>query len=174
MLPFTAVKIDRDMLTGLRSTPLESLSLIATLVQVGRDFGLTVVAEGLEDPGMTEAVTILGAQYGQGYHLGRPMPAAEVPAWTTEFLAKPGRQRIRTALGALAFHWKFLRLGSPHPHAVQDCPLNGYLDDRAAGQGDIGRWHAQQHSAETSSGASRMMADWLIREIRAEANGQGS
>ena len=166
MLPFTAVKIDRDMLTGLRTSPLETLSLIATLVQIGRDFGMTVVAEGLEDLGMTEAVAVLGARYGQGYHLARPMPAAEVAGWTADFESKKHPRQIRTALGALAFHWKFLRLGSPHPHSVEDCPFTGYLESRSARQEEVHRWHAQQHRADSSSGASRMIVDWLVQEIQ--------
>ena len=166
-LPFTTVKIDRDMLTGLRSNYLETLSLIATLIQIGRDFDLTVVAEGLEDRAMTEAVAVLGAQYGQGYHLARPMPAEEVPRWTTEFTAGHTAPRLRTALGALAFHWKFLRLGSPHPNTVQDCPFTAYLEECGAERGDVDRWHAQQHQAAGSSGGSRMIIDWLIREIHA-------
>ena len=166
MLPFTTVKIDRDMLTGLRTSPLETLSLIATLVQIGRDFGMTVVAEGLEDLGMTEAVAVLGAQYGQGYHLARPMPATEVPAWVKDFAARDTARHLQTGLGALAFHGKFVRLGSPHPHAVRDCPLTGYLDARGAVGGDVGRWHEQQHRAERSSGASQMIIDWLVRDIR--------
>ncbi|WP_346924717.1 EAL domain-containing protein [uncultured Arthrobacter sp.] len=169
MLPFTAVKIDRDMLTGLRTSPLETLSLIATLVQIGRDFDMTVVAEGLEDLGMTEAVAVLGARYGQGYHLARPMPAADVPGWTADFESREFRRQVRTALGALAFHWKFLRLGSPHPHAVEVCPFTGYLESRGGSPGDVHRWHAQQHRADSSSGASRMIVDWLVREIRQEA-----
>jgi EAL domain-containing protein (putative c-di-GMP-specific phosphodiesterase class I) len=169
MLPFTAVKIDRDMLTGLRTSPLETLSLIATLVQIGRDFDLRVVAEGLEDLGMTEAVAVLGARYGQGYHLARPMPAAEVPAWTADFASRACVREVRTALGALAFHWKFLRLGSPHPHAVEDCPFTGYLNSRGGRQDDVHRWHTQQHRADSSSGASRMIVDWLVREIRSGA-----
>lgn len=167
-LPFTTVKIDRDMLTGLRSNYLETLSLIATLIQIGRDFDLTVVAEGLEDLAMMEAVAVLGAQYGQGYHLARPMPAGEVPRWTADFAAGHTAPRLRTALGALAFHWKFLRLGSPHPNTVQDCPFTAYLEDCGAERGGVDRWHAQQHQAVGSSGGSRMIIDWLIREIHAE------
>ncbi len=167
MLPFTTVKIDRDMLTGLRTNPLETLSLIATLVQIGRDFDMTVVAEGLEDLGMTEAAAVLGAQYGQGYHLARPMPAAEVPGWMEDFAGPGVGRQLQTGLGALAFHWKFMRLGSPHPHAVHDCPLTGYLEIRGAVNSDVGRWHEQQHRAESSFGAGQMIVDWLVREIRA-------
>jgi hypothetical protein len=158
MLPFTTVKIDRDMLTGLRTSPLETLSLIATLVQIGRDFDMTVVAEGLEDLGMTEAAAVLGAQYGQGYHLARPMPAAEVPGWMKDFTGPGVARQLQTGLGAL---------GSPHPHAVRDCPLTGYLDIRGAVNSDVGRWHEQQHRAESSFGAGQMIVDWLVREIRA-------
>ncbi|MEC5179710.1 putative bifunctional diguanylate cyclase/phosphodiesterase [Arthrobacter sp. CG_A4] len=166
MLPFTAVKIDRDMLTGLHSSPLETLSLIATLVQIGRDFGMAVVAEGLEDLGMTEAVAVLGAQYGQGYHLAWPMPAAEAPGWSTDFESRIVPRQIRTALGALAYHWKFVRLGSPHPATILECPFTAYLEFRGARPGDVDRWHTQQHRAAGSSGASQMIVDWLISEIR--------
>jgi hypothetical protein len=130
---------------------------------------MTVVAEGLEDLGMTEAVAVLGARYGQGYHLARPMPAADVPGWTADFESRESPRQVRTALGALAFHWKFLRLGSPHPHAVEVCPFTGYLESRGESRGDVHRWHAQQHRAASSSGASRMIVDWLVREIRREA-----
>jgi hypothetical protein len=93
---------------------------------------MTVVAEGLEDLGMTEAATVLGAEHGQGCHLARPMPAAEVSGWAAEFESRDGADRIRPAVGALAFHWKFQRLGSPRPHTVQECPLTGYLEFRGA------------------------------------------
>lgn len=165
-LPFTAVKIDREMLSGVRTSPLETLSLIATLVQLGRDFDMNVVAEGLEDLGMTEAVAVLGAQHGQGYHLARPMPASEVPGWAAEFESRIEPPRIRTALGALAYHWKFLRLGSPHPGGVLECPFSGYLDFRGSRREEVDRWHSQQHRAAGSSGASQMIVDWLIGEIR--------
>ena len=151
-LPFTTVKIDRDMLTGLRSNYLETLSLIATLIQIGRDFDLKVVAEGLEDRALTEAVAVLGAQYGQGYHLARPMPADAVPGWTADFAARHTAPRLQTALGALAFHWKFLRLGSPHPNTVQDCPFTAYLEECGAERGNVDRWHAQQHQAAEQFG----------------------
>ena len=98
MLPLATVKIDRDMLTGLRTSPLETLSLIATLVQIRRDFDMTVVAEGLEDLGMTEAAACgspirpglpsgpadaggRGAWLDEGLHRARRRAAASRPAW---------------------------------------------------------------------------------------------
>jgi hypothetical protein len=108
---------------------------------------------------MTEAVAVLGAEYGQGCHLARPMPAAEVPGWAAEFESRDGADRIRTAVGALAFHWKSPASRPPRPHTVQECPLTGYLEFRGAKRGDIDRWHAQQHRAASSSGASRMIVD---------------
>jgi hypothetical protein len=91
---------------------------------------MTVVAEGLEDLGMTEAVAVLGAEYGQGRHLARPVPAAEVPGWAAEFESRDGVDRIRTAVGALAFHWKSPASRPPRPHTVHECPLTGYLEFR--------------------------------------------
>ena len=60
-----------------------------------------------------------------------------------------------------------MRLGSPHPNTVQDCPFTAYLEECGAERGDVDRWHAQQHQAAGSSGGSRMIIDWLIREIHA-------
>jgi hypothetical protein len=128
---------------------------------------MTVVAEGLEDLGMTEAVAVLGAEHGQGCHLARPMPAAEVPGWAAEFESRDGADRIRPAVGALAFHWKFLRLG-PHPHTVQECPSPTI----SSSAGEAGRQRPLACPAAPGGEqfrCQRMIVDWLIREIRTEA-----
>ena len=35
------------------------------------------VAEGIEDQGQLRALRAMGCDHGQGFHLARPMPAAE-------------------------------------------------------------------------------------------------
>ncbi|WP_035772379.1 EAL domain-containing protein, partial [Arthrobacter sp. Br18] len=112
-LPFRTIKLDGDLLSGIRHKPPETLGLLATLIQMGRDFGMTVVVEGLEDEGMAEAAAVLGAAFGQGYHFSRPMPASEAAAWVAGFEYQLRSTSFRTHLGALAYHWQFARLGSP-------------------------------------------------------------
>ncbi len=165
-LPFKAIKLDRDLLAGIRHKPPETLSLIATLIQMGRDFRMTVVVEGLEDEGVTEAAAILGATLGQGYYFSRPMPAADAAAWVAHFGYPLRAHSFRTHLGALAYHWQFARLGSPHPRTVADCPLTAFLS-RMNPPADVERWHAQQHDARAMHpGAGRLLVDWFVHRIR--------
>ena len=56
---------------------------------MGRSLDLLTVAVGLETEAQVAALHRLGCQVGQGYFLGRPMPAADVPEWLA---ARPGRQ----------------------------------------------------------------------------------
>ncbi len=51
----------------LHSNPIQTLSLIAAMIQMGRDFEQTVIVEGLENTGAIKVARVLGARYGQGY-----------------------------------------------------------------------------------------------------------
>lgn len=174
ILPFNAIKLDRGLLQDLRSSPVKTLSMVATLIQMGRDFGMNVVVEGLEDLGVTEAATILGAPLGQGYHFSRPMPAADAGDWARRFKLEVRPDGFRTYLGALAYHWQFARLGSPHPRPLEVCPLRSFLAAAPASAtpvtADVERWHAQQHdTVSTHPGAGRLLVDWLEQQIRIDA-----
>jgi diguanylate cyclase (GGDEF)-like protein/PAS domain S-box-containing protein len=165
-LPFNAIKLDRGLLAEIRRKPPETLGLIATLIQMGRDFGMNVVVEGLEDEGITEAVTVLGAPLGQGYYLSRPLAPEDALGWVDEFELPVRVDQLRTCLGALAYHWRFARLGSPHPRALAECPLTIFLARSSSGS-DVDRWHAQQHDPKSAhAGAGRLLVDWLVRQIR--------
>ncbi|MHA7154698.1 putative bifunctional diguanylate cyclase/phosphodiesterase [Arthrobacter sp. TMN-50] len=166
VLPFSAIKLDRELLSEIRRKPIETLSMIASLIQMGRDFGMNVVIEGLEDLGITEVATVLGAPLGQGYYLTRPLPAVEAAGWAKRFVLDVHPARPRTYLGGLAYHWQFARLGAPHPRPLGECPLTGLLDDSPAVD-DVMRWHAQQHDPDASHpAAGRLLVDWLVQQIR--------
>ncbi|GAA1114994.1 putative bifunctional diguanylate cyclase/phosphodiesterase [Arthrobacter flavus] len=166
VLPFNAIKLDRELLTEIRRKPVETLSMIASLIQMGRDFEMNVAIEGLEDLGITEAAVVLGAPLGQGYYLTRPLPAAEAAGWAGGFTLDVQPNAPRTYLGGLAYHWQFARLGAPHPRPLTTCPLTGLLDDSPASE-DVMRWHALQHDPDaTHPSAGRMLVDWLVQQIR--------
>jgi len=42
--------------------------------------GAELIAEGIEDAETAQQLMFLGARYGQGYHLGRPLVASETPS----------------------------------------------------------------------------------------------
>ncbi len=168
-LPFNAIKLDRDLLADIRTKPPETLSLIATLIQMGRDFGMNVVIEGIEDEGIAEAVAVLGAPLGQGFHFSPPLAPQDAAAWAEHFRLPAPNGSPRTCLGALAYHWQFARLGSPHPRALSECPLSRFLASHGS-SADVDRWHIQQHDPRAAhAGAGRLLVDWLVRQIRTTA-----
>nr|BFE83025.1 hypothetical protein GCM10020093_056260 [Planobispora longispora] len=71
-LPVDMIKIDPSFVSGLGRD--ETLTLLTrTIVRLGRDLGLIVVAEGIERPEQLEALREMGCTRGQGYLVARPM-----------------------------------------------------------------------------------------------------
>jgi EAL domain-containing protein (putative c-di-GMP-specific phosphodiesterase class I) len=59
----------------------DTLTLLTrTVVQVGRELGLRVIAEGIEQPRQLSALREMGCDYGQGFLVARPMAAPGVEA----------------------------------------------------------------------------------------------
>ncbi len=164
--PFSAIKLDRGLLLHAYDKPLETLSIMATLIQMGRDLGMNVVIEGLEEESLTEAAIILGAPLGQGYHLAAPMAVAECAAWFGTFELRLHRSPIQTFLGALAYHWQFARLASPHPLDLQQCPLTRFIRGGEVTT-EVESWHALQHTSQgIHPAASRLLIGWLTHQVR--------
>src|SRR5574337_678833 len=105
--PFDRIKIDQAIIAHVRQDPLGTLRLLRQLIRVGHDLSMEVVVEGLESPGMVEAAAILGADFGQGFALARPMPPEQLPDWLAGFDAEEPGGSARHALGALvaALRW---------------------------------------------------------------------
>lgn len=164
--PFSTIKLDRGLFLHVYDRPLETLSIMATLIQMGRDLGMNVVIEGLEDKSLTEAAIILGAPLGQGYYLAKPMAPEDCTGWFDSFALQLHRFPIRTSLGALAYHWQFARLDAPHPLDLESCPLTCFIDKTEATAG-LESWHALQHAPEGMHPASsRFLIDRLTHDIR--------
>ena len=82
-LPLDTIKIDPSFVAGLGHD--ETLTLLTrTVVQVGRELGLRVIAEGIEQPRQLAALREMGCGYGQGFLMGRPMAASGVEALITD------------------------------------------------------------------------------------------
>jgi diguanylate cyclase (GGDEF)-like protein len=78
-LPADIIKIDPSFVSGLGQDPVLTL-LTKTIVQVGRDLGMQVVAEGIEQPRQLAELREMGCGYGQGFLVARPMAAPGVEA----------------------------------------------------------------------------------------------
>lgn len=71
-LPVDKLKIDRSFISELPGNQ-QQLAFVRTLVSLGKDLGVTLVAEGIETEPQRELLLELGCHLGQGYLLGRPM-----------------------------------------------------------------------------------------------------
>jgi diguanylate cyclase (GGDEF)-like protein/PAS domain S-box-containing protein len=74
-LPVDIVKIDRSF-TAKIDTGAADLALLEGIVGLGKALGLQLVAEGIERVAQQGIVRELGCHGAQGFHFGRPAPAA--------------------------------------------------------------------------------------------------
>jgi diguanylate cyclase (GGDEF)-like protein/PAS domain S-box-containing protein len=80
-LPVTGLKIDKSFVWGLADSA-RQLAILEGIIGIGRSLALTVIAEGIETEAHCRALTRLGADRGQGYLFGRPMPPEQAGALT--------------------------------------------------------------------------------------------
>jgi diguanylate cyclase (GGDEF)-like protein len=76
-LPASELKIDRSFITGMLEDA-RAEAIVRSTIDLARNLGLTVVAEGIETEAVMEHLAGLGAQTGQGYFISRPLPAEEL------------------------------------------------------------------------------------------------
>jgi diguanylate cyclase (GGDEF)-like protein len=76
-LPISAMKIDRSFIDGM-ATNESKMTIVSTMVSLGRDLNLRVIAEGVETEEQARLLRMLHCDEIQGYLIGRPMPAGEL------------------------------------------------------------------------------------------------
>ncbi|MCW2500581.1 MAG: signal transduction protein containing a rane domain an and a domain [Frankiales bacterium] len=106
-LPVHEVKVDRSFVMRLAHDS-GDLTMVRSIVDLGHALGLSVVAEGVETAEVLRILGNLDVDVVQGYHLGRPMPAAQflaalppsgglVPQPRTEAATTPPASPARSA-----------------------------------------------------------------------------
>jgi PAS domain S-box-containing protein len=78
LFPVHALKIDRSFVSGIDHNP-SDLAIARSIILLGRELGLAVIAEGIETAAQEHMLRELGCSMGQGYLYGRPRPADAVP-----------------------------------------------------------------------------------------------
>jgi EAL domain-containing protein (putative c-di-GMP-specific phosphodiesterase class I) len=66
------LKFDMQLVQGIHSAPAERQQMLATLVDMVRDLGISPLAEGVECEADSMACRQFGFEFGQGYYYGRP------------------------------------------------------------------------------------------------------
>jgi diguanylate cyclase (GGDEF)-like protein len=83
-LPVNEVKVDKSFVMNMASDPDDAV-IVRSTVDLARNLGLRVVAEGVEDAQSWDHLRVLGCDAVQGYHLARPMPASNVLSWLADY-----------------------------------------------------------------------------------------
>ncbi|XAH22363.1 EAL domain-containing protein [Xylophilus sp. GW821-FHT01B05] len=78
--PIDKLKIDRSFVQGLLANATD-LAIVRTIIGLGHNLGLGVVAEGVETPEVAQQLKQMGCDELQGYYFARPMPGDALPAW---------------------------------------------------------------------------------------------
>jgi diguanylate cyclase (GGDEF)-like protein/PAS domain S-box-containing protein len=79
-LPVDEIKIDRSFVMNMAQCDNDAV-IVRSTIDLGRNLGLEVVAEGVETEEAWDALSQLGCTLAQGYYLSRPVPADELTKW---------------------------------------------------------------------------------------------
>ncbi len=77
-LPVDALKIDKSFTDHLLKD--EAPATLKTILKLGQELDLKVVAEGIEEQQQVESLLALGCTYGQGFYFARPVDAQAIDA----------------------------------------------------------------------------------------------
>lgn len=86
-LPVQEVKVDKSFVMTMLTSP-EDAAIVRSVVDLGNNLGLVVVAEGVEDLATWQELERLGCENMQGFYLASPMPISDFTEWLA---AREGR-----------------------------------------------------------------------------------
>ncbi|MGG3798913.1 putative bifunctional diguanylate cyclase/phosphodiesterase [Metabacillus fastidiosus] len=76
-LPIDYLKIDRSFTNGMLEHS-NTISIVKTIINMGRNLNLKIVAEGIEEERQELFLSQHGCHIGQGYYYSRPLPVEEL------------------------------------------------------------------------------------------------
>jgi diguanylate cyclase (GGDEF)-like protein/PAS domain S-box-containing protein len=75
-LPFDSLKIDQSFVQSMIENE-DAFTIVKAIIQLAKNLGLDVTAEGIETESQALALQSLGCERGQGFYLGRPSPGVD-------------------------------------------------------------------------------------------------
>ncbi|MFZ2033368.1 MAG: EAL domain-containing protein, partial [Candidatus Dormiibacterota bacterium] len=73
------IKLDRSLVDGIDTHP-SQMAVVKGLISSASQMGAAIVAEGIETVQELEVLDAMGAEFGQGYLLGRPSIQLDTPS----------------------------------------------------------------------------------------------
>jgi len=86
-LPVNELKIDKSFVMNMTDNP-DDRKIVHSIIDLGHNFDLKVVAEGIESEQVLSELAALGCDIGQGYFIGKPMPLIQLQHWMNKLLPK--------------------------------------------------------------------------------------
>jgi EAL domain-containing protein (putative c-di-GMP-specific phosphodiesterase class I) len=83
-LPVSTIKIDKSFVIPMMESEDDAV-IVQSTIDLGRNLGLSVVAEGVETQAAMDRLTALRCDIAQGYHLSRPVPPNDLVAWLSAY-----------------------------------------------------------------------------------------
>ncbi|PUB72774.1 MAG: hypothetical protein DBP03_15970 [gamma proteobacterium symbiont of Ctena orbiculata] len=81
--PLNHLKIDRSFINGLPDD-LDNRTLTETIVLMGKKFGMSIIAEGVETLEQAKFLNSLYVDYAQGYYYSKPIPHQEFASYIAD------------------------------------------------------------------------------------------
>ncbi len=88
-MPATSLKIDQSFVRAMEASRHDG-AIVRAMTELARELGFRVVVEGVETAEIYAAVCGMACDEVQGFHIARPMPAAELPGWLAQRDAAAG------------------------------------------------------------------------------------
>jgi EAL domain-containing protein (putative c-di-GMP-specific phosphodiesterase class I) len=80
VLPIHELKVDLQFVTDLDTNDAHH-AIVRSVIDLGHNLGLQVVAEGVETEPVLDALRVAGCDVAQGYLVARPMPVHDLVRW---------------------------------------------------------------------------------------------
>ncbi|SOD73586.1 diguanylate cyclase (GGDEF)-like protein [Jatrophihabitans sp. GAS493] len=81
-LPISELKIDRSFVSSLFDSTAD-VGIVRAVIDLAHALGMPAIAEGVETESEWQLLHSLGCDGAQGWHIARPMPAADITEWIT-------------------------------------------------------------------------------------------
>jgi EAL domain-containing protein (putative c-di-GMP-specific phosphodiesterase class I) len=95
--PVDRLKIDRSFVSNMSMEDKNS-EIVRTIIQLARNLGMGVVAEGVQTAEQLAHLKALGCEHGQGYFFSRPLAADQVDSLIGEGLSNKRSASTETGL----------------------------------------------------------------------------
>jgi diguanylate cyclase (GGDEF)-like protein len=79
-LPVDSLKVDKSFVLGMESDENDAI-IVRSIIDLGRNLGLKVVAEGVEGPEVIAVLKSMGCHAAQGFSISRPLPGEKLGPW---------------------------------------------------------------------------------------------